>query len=977
MNPLACKPEILPTLLAMRFHFRPLHSPITLTAALAVLAGFAAHGSAQVLKPYLAADINTQAVTNHGSNPGGPVNQGGSAALGSGSVFSAYEPVHGTELWFSDGTASGTHLVKDIQPGSRSSSPQWMASLGNLVIFVASSDLTGQEIWRTDGTEAGTYVIKDMGTGTSSMSPTYTVAAGPYVYFTTASNGQLWRTDGTDAGTIPLTAAYANVTAIAAVGDRVYFPASSSAEGTELWTSDGTVLGTHLVKDIVPGTGSSSPRSMYAAGNRLVFFPYHPDYGYEPWISDGTEAGTVLAKDIEPGIYSNYVDRAGVSSGKIYFAAQSPEAGQELWESDGTVGGTKLSADIVPGTESSYVSEVTGCTTGALFLAEISGVRNAYFRAASGVTQLTHFSFGDNFYIYEAAGVGSRIYFLAYLASGAPNFSLWSTDGTAGGTQVLASGLGYTNLIASALDGKVMLNLDNGIIGPEPWVSDGTSAGTTLIADICTGLGESSPRNLTSAAGRLLFVADDEFHGRELWSISPGSPASLVADSTSGPDSTQYYDSITFNDRAVFWRYSTAAGTEPWITDGTAAGTSLLADVEPGSSGSYSSNYTNALPEAISGGGKLYYVDLGASNNSRRNELVASDGTTSGTRLLDINTKPSAGSQGNGINGALISGTLIFAADDGSHGAELWRTDGTVAGTSMIREFIPGATGGLSLTENRFISFGQTVLFGATDNIIGSELYKTDGTPGGTVLLKDIRPGSLGSQPNPIADLGGRVLLLATTAAEGRELWITDGTADGTQLIADTNPGAASASLLDRPLVNAGKAFFANSISATGRELWVSDGTPAGTHLVKDIRPGNLSGITSTGALLGAAGGRVYFTADDGEHGVELWTSDGTDAGTYMVDDIWPGLPSSFPGVGAIVGSTLYFDAYRPGEGEELWALKVCPADFDDSGFIDREDYDAFVLAFVDGDDSADFDGSGFVDETDFVAFVAAFEVGC
>jgi ELWxxDGT repeat protein len=373
----------------------------------------------------------------------------------------------------------------------------------------------------------------------------------------------------------------------------------------------------------------------------------------------------------------------------------------------------------------------------------------------------------------------------------------------------------------------------------------------------------------------------------------------------------------------------------------------------------------------------LYYADVGASMGGNRNELVASNGTAAGTRVLDINTKPNAGSLNGGINGALLSNVLVFAADDGTHGGELWRTDGTVDGTSMVKEFIAGPGGGLSLIENRFISFDSVVLFGATDNVIGSELWKTDGTPGGTVLVKDIRPGSSGSQPNPIARIGNKVIMLATTAAEGRELWVTDGTAAGTQFLADTNPGAGSASVLYAPLVSGNKAYIAISTPGTGRELWVTDGTPAGTHITKDIRPGAIGSLSTGNALLAGAAGRVYFAADDGIHGVELWVSDGTDEGTRLAGDLWPGLPSSFPSYGALAGSTMYFDAYRPEEGDELWAIKVCPADFDDSGFIDIDDFGAFVAAFVEGGDDADFDGSGFVDLDDFVAFVGEFETGC
>lgn len=946
-------------------------SVMSAIAALAALAG-AARG--QVFQARLAADINHAAVTNQGSSPGGFIGDNAAAPLGAGTVFNAYDREHGKELWYTDGTEGGTHLIKDLQGGSRSSNPRYMAALNGKVVFVATTDEAGTELWSTDGTAEGTVMIKDLSPGAGSIVPQYCERAGPLVFFVTATNLQLWRTDGTEAGTFPVTAEFANVTEIEAVGDKVFFPAVTSAEGSELWVSDGTVAGTHLVKDIVPGSASSSIMGMFAAGNRLVFFPSTPEYGYEPWVSDGTSAGTVLAKDIYPGPYSNFDPRAAIAGGKVYFSASSPTSGWELWVSDGTVGGTVLAADIAPGEDSSNPSSLAGCPTGVVFQAEVGGVRNAYFFGASGLSKLTNYGLFDNFYMFSSLNAGARVCFFSILPGETPNYSVWSTDGTTGGTALLRDHLRYVNLLSAPIGTGTMLNLDDGVVGQEPWITDGTAGGTALIKDINTGPGESAPHVYTQAGGKLIFSADDGVHGVEPWVVEGSGAVSLLKDLGATNSGSTVANAAAFGDRAVVFA-RTAAGAEPWISDGTSAGTVQIADVEPGAGGSYADSVTNALPGFIAASGVFYYADLGGSAG-RRNELVATNGSAAGTYVLDVNTKPNSGALTGGINGAPLGRSLIFAADDGTHGGELWKTDGTPAGTVMLKEFIAGSTGGVSLTENRFITLGSTVLFGATDSVIGSELWKTDGTPGGTVLVKDIRPGSQGSQPNPIAVIGSKVILLATTAAEGRELWVTDGTSAGTVFLADTNPGSGSASLLDRPLVSGGKAFMTLTSSAAGRELWVSDGTPSGTHMVKDIRPGPI-GALSAGKLLAAAGGRVFFVADDGDHGLEPWVSDGTDEGTRMIADIYAGLPGSSPSYGALLGSTMYFDAYRPGEGEELWAVNVCPADFDGSGFVDRDDYDAFTAAFIEGGDSADYDGSGFVDESDFAAFVHDFETGC
>ena len=85
-----------------------------------------------------------------------------------------------------------------------------------------------------------------------------------------------------------------------------------------------------------------------------------------------------------------------------------------------------------------------------------------------------------------------------------------------------------------------------------------------------------------------------------------------------------------------------------------------------------------------------------------------------------------------------------------------------------------------------------------------------------------------------------------------------------------------------------GTLFFTADDGVHGRELWKSDGTRAGTVLVKDIDPRRATTTTKRPASLTDVGGTLFFTADDGVHGPELWKSDGTKAGTVLVKDITP-----------------------------------------------------------------------------------------
>ncbi|MFO1151158.1 MAG: ELWxxDGT repeat protein [Alsobacter sp.] len=230
----------------------------------------------------------------------------------------------GRELWVSDGTVSGTNLIKDIYPGSLSSAqsfePSSICAVGSKLFFSATSDVAGTELWVTDGSASGTYMVKDIANGPFSESyPRDFYAAGSKLYFSAwdPTNGRsLWVSDGTSDGTVlikdldegsqtrDLPSNFQLVTQ--AVGDKLFFSAKTSAEGAELWVTDGTASGTHLVSDIFTGPGSSAPYGLKAVGGQLYFSATDPDHGYELWVTDGTASGTRLAADVSPGAASSY-----------------------------------------------------------------------------------------------------------------------------------------------------------------------------------------------------------------------------------------------------------------------------------------------------------------------------------------------------------------------------------------------------------------------------------------------------------------------------------------------------------------------------------------------------------------------------------------------------------------------------------------------------------------------------------------------
>ncbi len=320
-------------------------------------------------------------------------------------------------------------------------------------------------------------------------------------------------------------------------------------------------------------------------------------------------------------------------------------------------------------------------------------------------------------------------------------------------------------------------------------------------------------------------------------------------------------------------------------------------------------------------------------------------GDVAATAVADIHPGSSGSSPGQIAN---VNGTAFFTANDGINGAELWKSDGTAAGTMVIEDSDP-FTGGIkpgppgSLPGN-LTNVNGTLFFTANDGSNGVELWMSDGTPAGTTLVEDIIPGADetpntpdSSSPTWLTNVNGTLYFAADDGTNGVELWRSDGTPAGTTIVADIMPGdvgfpphPASSSPLLLTNVN-GTLFFAAFESTNGYELWKSDGTPAGTTIVPALNQAGGINPGAAGSLPGIltnVNGTLFFSADGGFGGNELWKSDGTAAGTTIVEDsvpgggLNPGSIGSFPGSLTNVNGTLYFDALVGGgvdAVEERW----------------------------------------------------------
>ncbi len=406
-------------------------------------------------------------------------------------------------------------------------------------------------------------------------------------------------------------------------------------------------------------------------------------------------------------------------------------------------------------------------------------------------------------------------------------------------------------------DGFVWLTANDGVTGNEPWRSDGTPDGTFQLADVYPGPMKGPvilPLSTTHRVvdGVLYFLGADGTHGRELWRST-----------------------------------------------GTQAGTSLLADVNPGEYGSHP-----RLP--ISYHGALFFS---ARSPGIGRELWTSDGTAEGTRLFldlapgDYHSQPRSSDPG----GFVVSrGLLFFFASADPDPALLWRSDGTRAGTTVLRSFEQPRR------PRSLDAVGGKLLLGIV-YLQSYRLYEVDHDSG---ELRWVRRVTEGSPWGPWATVvAGETLFLQIPARDLRTstLWRSDGTTAGTFSLAAMD--------IDGPLAVIGgdRVFFRGVTAGTGSEPWVSDGTLAGTRLLRDVLPGPESSEAQDPTVWQ---GDTYFVADDGVHGRELWATDGTREGTRPALETIPGPASLDPRHLAATETRLFFAGADNVHGRELWAVE-------------------------------------------------------
>jgi ELWxxDGT repeat protein len=764
----------------------------------------------------------------------------------------------GREPWVTDGTSAGTFLLADVAPGN----PNGLAlqlfgphasAVGSISIFSGQANGHGHEPFRTDGTQAGTYLLADLVPGGTGSLPRYFVSLGGHVYFlaTNGSGTHVYRTDGTAAGTS------LEIDMQAQFGALLQYTSGLVAAEGRLWIWDSTSSG---------------------LGQHRLF------------VSDGTPAGTQFVRTFNGSIVSNSSSFGHGFGGRLYFAiAGSTATDRGVWVTDGTPAGTTRLW------ESPYTAWISHSATRALFACGSSSGAILDLVASDGTPQSNTVLSTYRFHLSPSPNerldpepLGAGVVFNGLKGGGSGGYELQYSDGTPAGTYQIADvepgPVGSYPERLRAWNGRVFFSALTSANGRELWRTDGTAAGTQLAFEWTPGAGSTTfgyhPSFFGTPTGLVLGV-DDGTHGIEPW-VTDGTPGGtqLLVNTQPDPQASSGIDLVRRLDEiALFVANDGTHGRELWKSDGTSSGTQLVLDAAPGPQ--------DGGPTSIATLAGRAYFDGGPPNDR---ELWVSDGTAAGTyELADLH--PSGGSQPEQLLAAETQ--VFFVAFDPQYGYELRRTDGTSAGTTLPLDLVVYAPVWQSSLEQRpyliatvedrvYFSWFQYQLPGQPDS--GWELFVSDGTAGGTKLVADLAPGGLSSEIAFAERVGDKLAFTYETPALGWELWITDGTPTGTRPLIDLRPGPLGSAAQN--LVSHGDRmlFTASDGTTTYLDLWITDGTIAGTH--KILPQSSVSQFLIP--EWEAKGTLAWFRLGGANGPQELWRTDGTATGTWLVDSFTP-----------------------------------------------------------------------------------------
>ena len=469
------------------------------------------------------------------------------------------------------------------------------------------------------------------------------------------------------------------------------------------------------------------------------------------------------------------------------------------------------------------------------------------------------------------------------------------------------------------------------------FINQTTGNGSTWqVANINSGVSNSNPGFWMEilVGDTLYFSADDGSTGHELWAHDFSNHSTWqVADINSGSGTSWpgAYMHLLVGDTIYFSASDGSTGEELWAHDTSNHSTWQVADIYSGAS---SSSSKPGFYMEILVGDTLYFS---ANDGSTGYELWAHDTSNHSTwRVADINSG-NTGSEP-GMHMSVLVGDTIYFDAGATGGRELWAHNISNQSTWRVVDIHTGSIGS-DPGDRMALLVGDTIYFDADDGSKGDELWAHDTSNHSTWRVTDINSGSSSSAPGHYMSIlvGDTVYFSAYTLSSGHELWAHDTSNHSTWQVADINnyimmnggglssyPGQYMAVPLGDTI------YFSAAVNQQGTELWAHDTSNFSTWKVADI-DASIWGSEPGYWMEILVGDTLYFSADDGSTGYELWAHDTSNHSTWRVADINSGSGSSDPGnylEGHLIGDTIYFSANDGSTGSELWAHRPFSIDY-------------------------------------------------
>jgi ELWxxDGT repeat protein len=877
----------------------PRSRPLGLLALLATLLGPTADAGHRPEPGLLIADLAPGA-EEHGSWPAGFV------AFGDRLLFLAEDPQHGRELWSTDGTPAGTQRVADLCPGPCSGLFSTPVVAGERYFLAVVEAPERRALWVGDDSGLRRVYLFAPGSDAALL---HLTALGDRVVFVAADpehGSEPWVSDGTPEGTRMLAdlcrpGCSSHPADLLRVEETVFFSASHDKLGRELFETDGSLEGTRLAADVCPGRCSSVPSPLASWRERAWFTATRPDLGLELW-SAAPGAGARLEVDLLPGPESSVPSPQIVWRDRLYLQVVGLAEGIDWYRISEPGEGAQPAVELDLGSRRVHnFTEVDG----ALHLVESSVTGSRLWVLDDPSTPGRQLASFENGAASPVGAVGGAVVYLHLAPSG--ELALWRTDGTVGGTRKLRRFEGLPWPRGQVLDGRLLFAADGGGAGPELWAVGADDAPRRL-RNLARDASSSDPHHLTAWEDDLGFLAlgASELSG-SVWRAR-GREVARLSDEADFFDLERLGDALVAAREGELWRIGgdgertllhdgqrpvelTAAGArlfygtfgtgqELWKSDGTPEGTRLVVDANPEWSDGCPWQLTlisarlSPPPSDDCSAQNTYPQQLTALGHDiafvvaphGREEIWLSDGTPEGTVAVANVTSFEEDDP--------ISYEALTAAGDTLFFAGLHYSAETLESTWRLYRWRPGQGVPEAVADVPAVWWAPLRLAAAGDRLVfvrpapngaGDVLWAV-GAQGPARRVHRVRHSALPAAVRSLEPFGDRVLASVLDLEGGEEPWVSGGRPGTTVPLGDLARGSASS----RPtgLAPVGDCGLFAAAGAGGHELWLTGGTPESTRRVANVAHGPRA---SSPAEITAAGDLVYFTADDGAHGRELF----------------------------------------------------------------------------------------------------------